>query len=74
MIYVDKGLDAFGYCQINKRFNAEMQNEYRWLKTYQEKIDYCYGQYKNWVDKWLIEKRLHGYNVRLKNKSKYSFQ
>jgi hypothetical protein len=51
-----------------------MQNEYRWLKTYQEKIDYCYGQYKNWVDKWLIEKRLHGYNVRLKNKSKYSFQ
>lgn len=66
--------DAFGYCQINKRFNAEMQNEYRWLKTYQEKIDYCYGQYKNWLDKWLIEKRLHGYNVRLKNKSKYSFQ
>ena len=51
MIYLDKSLDAYGYCQINKNFNPEMQNEYRNLKTYQQRIDYCYGQYKVWVDK-----------------------
>jgi len=51
MIYLDKSLDAYGYCQINKNFNPEMQQEYRNLKTYQQRIDYCYGQYKAWVDK-----------------------
>ena len=67
--------DAYGYCQINKNFNPEMQTEYRNLKTYQQRIDYCYGQYKVWVDKWIIHKRLYGYNVRnLPQNNKFTFQ
>lgn len=67
--------DAYGYCQINKNFNPEMQTEYRGLKTYQQRIDYCYGQYKVWVDKWVIHKRLYGYNVRnLPQNNKFTFQ
>ena len=67
--------DAYGYCQINKNFNPEMQTEYRSLKTYQQRIDYCYGQYKAWVDKWVIHKRLYGYNVRnLPQNNKFTFQ
>lgn len=67
--------DAYGYCQINKNFNPEMQIEYRGLKTYQQRIDYCYGQYKVWVDKWVIHKRLYGYNVRnLPQNNKFTFQ
>lgn len=67
--------DAYGYCQINKNFNPEMQKEYRGLKTYQQRIDYCYGQYKVWVDKWVIHKRLYGYNVRnLPQNNKFTFQ
>ena len=67
--------DAYGYCQINKNFNPEMQTEYRNLKTYQQRIDYCYGQYKAWVDKWVIHKRLYGYNVRnLPQNNKFTFQ
>lgn len=67
--------DAYGYCQINKNFNPEMQAEYRGLKTYQQRIDYCYGQYKAWVDKWVIHKRLYGYNVRnLPQNNKFTFQ
>ena len=67
--------DAYGYCQINKNFNPEMQTEYRGLKTYQQRIDYCYGQYKAWVDKWVIHKRLYGYNVRnLPQNNKFTFQ
>ena len=67
--------DAYGYCQINKNFNPEMQQEYRNLKTYQQRIDYCYGQYKAWVDKWVIQKRLYGYNVRnLPQNNKFTFQ
>ena len=67
--------DAYGYCQINKNFNPEMQAEYRGLKTYQQRIDYCYGQYKVWVDKWVIHKRLYGYNVRnLPQNNKFTFQ
>lgn len=67
--------DAYGYCQINKNFNPEMQKEYRNLKTYQQRIDYCYGQYKAWVDKWVIHKRLYGYNVRnLPQNNKFTFQ
>ena len=69
------GWDAYGYCQINKNFNPEMQIEYRNLKTYQQRIDYCYGQYKVWVDKWVIHKRLYGYNVRnLPQNNKFTFQ
>ena len=67
--------DAYGYCQINKNFNPDMQTEYRNLKTYQQRIDYCYGQYKVWVDKWVIHKRLYGYNVRnLTQNNKFTFQ
>lgn len=67
--------DAYGYCQINKNFNPDMQTEYRNLKTYQQRIDYCYGQYKAWVDKWVIHKRLYGYNVRnLPQNNKFTFQ
>ena len=67
--------DAYGYCQINKNFNPDMQTEYRGLKTYQQRIDYCYGQYKVWVDKWVIHKRLYGYNVRnLPQNNKFTFQ
>ena len=67
--------DAYGYCQINKNFNPDMQIEYRGLKTYQQRIDYCYGQYKVWVDKWVIHKRLYGYNVRnLPQNNKFTFQ
>ena len=67
--------DAYGYCQINKNFNPEMQQEYRNLKTYQQRIDYCYGQYKAWVDKWVIHKRLYGYNVRnLPQNNKFTFK
>mgnify|MGYP002359540779 FL=1 len=67
--------DAYGYCQINKNFNPEMQTEYRNLKTYQQRIDYCYGQYKAWVDKWVIHKRLYGYNVRnLPQNNKFTFK
>ena len=67
--------DAYGYCQINKNFNPDMQTEYRNLKTYQQRIDYCYGQYKVWVDKWVIHKRLYGYNVRnLPQNNKFTFQ
>ena len=67
--------DAYGYCQINKNFNPEMQTEYRSLKTYQQRIDYCYWQYKAWVDKWVIHKRLYGYNVRnLPQNNKFTFQ
>ena len=67
--------DAYGYCQIYKNFNPEMQTEYRGLKTYQQRIDYCYGQYKVWVDKWVIHKRLYGYNVRnLPQNNKFTFQ
>lgn len=67
--------DAYGYCQINKNFNPEMQIEYRNLKTYQERIDYCYGQYKTWVDKGIIQKRLYGYNVRdLPQNDKFTFK
>ena len=75
MIYLDKSLDAYGYCQINKNFNPEMQQEYRNLRTYQARIDYCYGQYKAWVDKGIIQKRLYGYNVRnLPQNNKFTFQ
>lgn len=67
--------DAYGYCQINKNFNPDMQTEYRSLKTYQQRIDYCYWQYKAWVDKWVIHKRLYGYNVRnLPQNNKFTFQ
>ena len=67
--------DAYWYCQINKNFNPEMQQEYRNLKTYQQRIDYCYGQYKVWVDKWVIHKRLYGYNVRnLPQNNKFTFK
>ena len=67
--------DAYGYCQINKNFNPDMQTEYRGLKTYQQRIDYCYGQYKVWVDKWVIHKRLYWYNVRnLPQNNKFTFQ
>ena len=67
--------DAYGYCQINKNFNPDMQTEYRNLKTYQQRIDYCYGQYKAWVDKWVIHKRLYGYNVRnLPQNNKFTFK
>ena len=67
--------DAYGYCQINKNFNPDMQTEYRNLKTYQQRIDYCYGQYKTWVDKGIIHKRLYGYNVRnLPQNNKFTFQ
>jgi len=67
--------DAYGYCQINKNFNPDMQTEYRNLKTYQQRIDYCYGQYKVWVDKWVIHKRIYGYNVRnLPQNNKFTFK
>ena len=67
--------DAYGYCQINKNFNPDMQTEYRSLKTYQQRIDYCYAQYKTWVDKGIIHKRLYGYNARnLPQNNKFTFK
>ena len=67
--------DAYWYCQINKNYNPEMQNEYRSLKTPQARIDYCYAQYKTWVDKGIIHKRLYGYNVRnLPQNNKFTFK
>ena len=67
--------DAYWYCQINNNYNPEMQTEYRSLKTPQARIDYCYAQYKTWVDKGIIHKRLYGYNVRnLPQNNKFTFK
>lgn len=67
--------DAYWYCQINKNYNPEMQTEYRSIKTPQARIDYCYAQYKTWVDKGIIHKRLYWYNVRnLPQNNKFTFK
>lgn len=67
--------DAYWYCQINKNYNPDMQTEYRNLKTPQARIDYCYAQYKTWVDKGIIHKRLYWFNVRnLPQNNKFTFK
>ncbi len=58
------GWNSFGLCQIHKRFNPEMQKQYRKLKTDNEKIKMCYDQYQNWVKRWVIKTRLYWYNYR----------
>lgn len=58
------GWSSFGLCQIHKRFNPEMQKQYRKLKTDNEKIKMCYDQYQNWVKRWVIKTRLYWYNYR----------
>lgn len=71
----DKG-NSFGLCQINKKYNPEMQKQYRSLKSDEEKIKLCYYQYKDWVKRWVIKTRLYGYNVRNlpQNKNSFTFQ
>jgi len=55
---------AFWLCQINKLYNPEMQKQYRNLKSDNEKVSFCYGQYQDWVKRWVIKTRLYGYNKR----------
>lgn len=55
---------AFWLCQINKIYNPQMQKDYKALKTDNEKVEFCYAQYKDWVKRWVITTRLYGYNVR----------
>lgn len=55
---------SYWLCQINKIYNPQMQKDYRALKTDNEKVTFCYGQYSNWVSRGVIKTRLYGYNVR----------
>lgn len=55
---------SFWLCQIHKRWNKELQNKYRSLKTDKEKIQLCYDQYQWWVKRWIIKTQLYWYNYR----------
>lgn len=67
--------NSYGLCQINKRFNPVMQDEYRWLSTDNQKVEYCYNQYSLWKKRWVLHKRLYWYNVRNlpRNKNVFTF-
>lgn len=56
--------NSFGLCQIHKKYNAEMQKQYRSLETDNEKVKLCFDQYKWWVNRGVIKTRLYGYNYR----------
>lgn len=64
---------SFWLCQIHNRFNKKLQEEYRALKTDNEKIDLCYNQYKGWVKRKVIKTRLYWFNVRDLPQNKNSF-
>ena len=70
-----KGDYAYGYCQYNSAWHKDKITYYKSLPTWKEKIDWCHERYIEAIDRagW-IGGTFHGYNVRLKNKSKYSFQ
>ena len=59
----DQG-NSFWLCQIHKRYNANMQKQYRALKTDNDKIKMCYDQYQDWVKRGVIKTRLYWYNYR----------
>ncbi len=59
----DQG-QSFWLCQIHKRWNGKLQQQYRDLKTDEEKIKLCYDQYMGWVKRWVIKTRLYWYNYR----------
>mgnify|MGYP002128868917 FL=1 len=66
---------AYGYCQYNSNWHKDKIAYYKSLPTWKEKIDWCHERYIEAMDRpgW-IGGTFHGYNARLKNKSKYSFQ
>lgn len=66
---------AYGYCQYNSAWHKDKIAYYKSLPSWKEKIDWCHERYIEAMDrKWWIGGTFHGYNARLKNKSKYSFQ
>lgn len=71
----NKGDYAYGYCQYNSNWHKDKIAYYKSLPTWKEKIDWCHERYIEAMNRagW-IGGTFHGYNARLKNKSKYSFQ
>lgn len=67
---VGDGGRSFGLCQIHDYWNKEMQMKYRSLTTWEEKIEFCYQVYKDYKDRWVVQNRLYGYNVRQKGLEK----
>lgn len=66
---------AYGYCQYNSAWHKDKIAYYKSLPSWKEKIDWCHERYIEAMDRaGGIGGTFHGYNSRLKNKSKYTFK
>jgi hypothetical protein len=72
---VGDGGNSIGYCQIHKWLQPWWYDHYKWLKTMQERLNYCHELYI--YAKWLkggVGSRFHWFDARQKHIDNISLQ
>jgi len=60
----------YGLCQLNSNYYSDFINSKAFSNPFSQ-IDLCRLIYKNWIDRWILHKRMFWYNVRHKVRDRF---